>query len=123
MKKIIITEQQEEKLLEYFILEKRYPVEPSKVLIVKEYLDKNFKKGKLAEFKNGKPTNTPVVGRLHNGEVVKNLNSRQLLDELYDEFIGMFSDRIQCLKFLSKVIKDWYNNGISKEGLLSNTYY
>ena len=122
-KKIIITETQEQKLLEYLILEKNYPIEPSKVLLVKDYLDKNFKKGNLAEFgANGLPVNTPVVGLLNNGQVVKNLTAKQLFDVLEDEFRGMFSDKIQRSKFLVQVIKDWYANKISKEGLLSTTH-
>jgi hypothetical protein len=122
-KKIIITETQEQKLLEYLILETTYPIEPNKVLLVKDYLDKNFKKGNLAEFgANGLPVNTPVVGILNNGQVVKNLTAKQLFDILEDEFRGMFSDKIQRSKFLAQVIKDWYGNKISKEGLLSKTH-
>lgn len=122
-KKIIITETQEQKLLEYLILERTYPIEPNKVLLVKDYLDKNFKKGNLAEFgANGLPVNTPVVGLLNNGQVVKNLTAKQLFDVLEDEFRGMFSDKIQRSKFLAQVIKDWYANKISKEGLLSTTH-
>ena len=122
-KKIIITETQEQKLLEYLILEKNYHIEPSKVLLVKDYLDKNFKKGNLAEFgANGLPVNTPVVGLLNNGQVVKNLTAKQLFDVLEDVLRGMFSDKIQRSKFLAQVIKDWYANKISKEGLLSTTH-
>ena len=78
-KKIIITESQEQKLLQYFICEQTFPIEPKKVLIVKKYLDSHFKKGKLSEFgENGLPLNTPVVGLLNNGEVVKNLTASQL---------------------------------------------
>ena len=122
-KKIILTEAQEQKLLEYLILENTYPIDPNKVLLVKRYLDKNFKKGNLAEFgANGLPVNTPVVGLLNNGQVVKNLTAKQLFDILEDEFRGMFSDKIQRSKFLAQVIKDWYANRISKEGLLSTTH-
>ena len=45
-KKIFITEKQEQSLLEHLIVEQRFPVDPNKVLLVKRYLDKNFKKGK-----------------------------------------------------------------------------
>jgi hypothetical protein len=122
MKKIILTEKQEQQLLEFLILEKTYPINPNKVLIVKKYLDKNFKKGTLSEFgSNGLPTNTPVVGVLSNSKVVKNLTAEQLFDILEDEFRGMFSDKIERSKFLTQVIKDWYYNKITKDGLLSKT--
>ena len=122
MKKIILTEKQEQQLLEFLILEKTYPINPNKVLIVKKFLDKNFKKGTLSEFgSNGLPTNTPVVGVLSNSKVVKNLTAGQLFDILEDEFRGMFSDKIERSKFLTQVIKDWYYNKITKDGLLSKT--
>jgi hypothetical protein len=52
---------------------------------------------------------------------VKNLTAKQLFDVLEDEFRGMFDNKIQRSKFLAQVIKDWYANKISKEGLLSKT--
>ena len=121
-KKIIITEKQEQQLLEHLICEQTFPIDTNKVLLVKNYLDKHFKKGTLAEFgENGLPVNTPVVGLLNNGEVVKNLTARQLYDILEDEFKGMYSNKIQLSKFIARVIKDWYANKISKDGLLSTT--
>lgn len=122
-KKIIITEKQEQQLLEHLIIEQEFPIDTNKVLIVKSFLDKNFKRGSLSEFgKNGLPVNTPVVGLLNKGEVIKNLTAKQLFDLLEDEFRGMFSNKIQRSKFLAKVIKDWYAHKISKEGLLSSTH-
>lgn len=122
-KKIIITEQQEQTLLEHLIMEKTYPIDPNKVLLVKAYLDKNFKKGKLAQFgDDGMPEGLSVAGMMSGGNVVKNLTARQLFDILENEFRGMFSDKIQRSKFLAQVIKDWYAGRISKEGLLSTTH-
>ena len=123
-KKIKITESQEQQLLEYLVLEHRYPIEPNKVLLVKDYLDKHFTRGNISQFgENGMPNNTPVVGMLGmNNEVVKNLTAHQLFDVLENEFRGMFDDKIQRSKFLIQVIKDWYYKRISKEGLLSVTY-
>jgi hypothetical protein len=125
-KKIIITESQEQALLEYFVMEKTYPIDPNKVLLVKKYLDKHFKRGKLAQFgADGMPEGVPVVGVISEGKdnnIVKNLTARQLLDLLIDEFRGMFSDKIQRSKFIAQVIKDWYAGKISKEGLLSTTH-
>lgn len=122
-KKIVITEKQEQILLEHLIMERSYPIDPNKVLLVKAYLDKNFKKGKLAQFgDNGIPEGLSVVGMTYGGNVVKNLTARQLYDVLEDEFRGMFPDKIQLSKFLAQVIKDWYAGRISKEGLLSTTH-
>lgn len=121
-KKIILTEIQEKELIKFMIMEKTYPINSEKVLEVKKYLDKNFKRGTLNQFgMNGLPENTPVVGILSNNEVVKNLTAKQLLDILEDEFRGMFSDKIQRKHFLKQVMIDWYYNRISKEGLTSRT--
>ncbi len=124
MKIIKLNENQEKELLEFLVLENRYPVDTEKVLIIKNFLDKNFKRGNITEFgENGLPSNKPVVGMLSNGQIVKNLTARQLFDVLENEFRGMFSDKIQRSKFIAQVIKDWYYKKITKEGLLSTTYY
>ena len=117
---------QEQQLLEYLIMEKTYPIDPTKVLIVKKYLDSHFRKGTLAQFgDDGMPVNTPVVGVIVAGssdkDVAKNLTARQLFDVLEHEFRGMFSDKIERSKFLAQVIKDWYADKITKDGLLSKT--
>lgn len=122
-RKIIITEQQEQTLLEHLIMEKTYPIDPNKVLVIKGYLDKNFKKGEISQFgSSGMPEGMSVVGIISGGNVVKNLTAKQLFDVLEDEFRGMFSDKVQRSKFLAQVIKDWYAGRISKEGLLSTTH-
>lgn len=123
-KKIIITESQEQQLLEYMICEKTFPIDTTKVLVVKDYLDKHFKKGKLSKFGNdGFPVDEPVVGmKGGDGEVVKNLTARQLLDILEEFSKSLFTNTIEQEKFLIQVMKDWYYNRISKEGLLSVTH-
>lgn len=123
-KKIILTEAQEKEFIRFMITEKTYPVEPTKVLRVKEFLDKNFKRGSLTGLgNNGFPKNTPVVGMISNKEVVKNLTAEQLLYLLEDEFRGMFDDKEKLKRFLKQVMKHWYYKNISKEGLLTITNY
>lgn len=119
-KKIILTEVQERELIKYILKEeeKRYPVNSDLVLRVKDYLDKNFQRGNLGEFKSDKPVNTPIVGMLLNNKVVKNLSDKQLLDMLEDEFAGIFNNKQQRRWFLAKVMKHWYYKNISKEGVL-----
>ena len=123
MKKIIINESQEQMLLEHLICEKRYPIEPEKVLHVKNFLDKNFERGNLGKFgDNGFPLNEPIVGMKFNGKVVKNVTGEQLLDILNDEYRALYNDKIRNEKFLATVMRDWYYKKISKEGLLSVTH-
>lgn len=119
-KKIILTETQERELIKHILKEeeKRYPVNSDLVLRVKEYLDKNFQRGNLGEFKSDKPVNTPIVGMLLNNKVVKNLSDQQLLDILMDKFKVMYDNEEQLKWFLTKVMIHWYYKKISKEGVL-----
>jgi hypothetical protein len=118
-KKIILTETQERELIKHILKEeKRYPVNLDLVLRVKEYLDKNFQRGNLGEFKSDKPVNTPIVGMLLNNKVVKNLSDQQLLDILMDKFKVMYDNEEQLKWFLTKVMIHWYYKKISKEGVL-----
>ena len=123
-KKIYITEKQEQMLMEHLVMERRFSINPTQVLLVKEFLDKNFQPCKLNEFgDNGAPVATPIVQmKGPDGSPVKGLTARQLYDYLEPQFANMFSDKIQMSKFLVQVIKDWYYGRISKEGLLSTTH-
>ena len=123
-KKIYITEKQEQMLMEHLIMERRFSINPTQVLLVKEFLDKNFQPCKLNEFgANGAPVATPIVQmKGPDGSPVKGLTARQLYDYLEPQFANMFSDKIQMSKFLVQVIKVWYYGRISKEGLLSTTH-
>lgn len=123
-KKIYITEEQEQMLVGHLVMETRFPINPTQVLIVKEFLDKNFQPCKLNEFgANGVPIATPIVQiKGPDGQPVKGLTARQLYDYLEPQFANMFSDKIHMSKFLVQVIKDWYYNRITKEGLLSVTH-
>lgn len=122
-KKIILTESQEHLLVEHLICEKRYPVETDKVLHVKNFLDKNFERGKISKIgENGFPLDEPIVGVKYNNKVVQNKTGNQLLDILKDEYRGLYEDKIRLEKFLARVMIDWYYKRITKEGLLSVTH-
>lgn len=97
-----------------------YP-DPEKVLIVKNYLDKNFAKATIDDTSaDGYPMSIPVVGMKDaSGNPVRNLNATQLFDILQDKFQDIISSREERDKFLKQVIQDWYSDNISKDGELS----
>ena len=129
MRKIIITEKQEQKLIGMMLNEaKVYSVEPGKVLLVKEYLDKNFvhatyettgPDGKLQVAQIG-VCKSPTNGK-PNEEFRK--FPKQMFQELEEEFKDMYTDKVQRTKFLQQVLRDWFADKITKEGLLSVNRY
>lgn len=123
-KKIYITEEQEQMLVEHLVMERRYAINPSHVLYVKEILDKNFIKCKLNQMApNGMPVSTPIVQlKGPDGKPVRNCDARYVFDFLEPKCANMFADKIQLPKFLKQVIEDWYAGNITKEGLLSVTH-
>lgn len=119
-KRLFITESQFEKLKMYES-EKKFYIEPQKVLIVKKTLDKMFSRGSMDSMgSDGYPTRTNVIGmKGNNGEVVKNMTFEQVLDLLEDKFHNVYTDKEKRSRFLKQVLNDWYNKKISKEGMLS----
>lgn len=126
MKKIIINEKQEKTILSNIIYETtQFTVDPVKVLLIKNFLDKNFKRASLNGMGNdGYPSATPIVGMIgSNGEVIKNMSDEQLFDLLCDKFKNIYANNIQRNKFIAQVMKDWFYKKISNEGLLSVNLY
>ena len=119
-KRLIITEETEQKLIADILAEAFYPTS-DKVLAIKEYLDKNFAKQKLDSLDvNGYPTKENTVVMLSKEkQPLKTLNMKELLRLLDDKFHNMVSDDIDRKKFLKQVIRDWYQNKIKNNGILS----
>lgn len=109
---------------DYSISKSKYIVEPEKVLLVKKFLDSNFKKDTIETFDDGGfPNQTPIVGLIDsNNIVVKNMSDNQLFDYLIDEFQNLYNED-KLNPFIKLVIKDWYNNKINDNGTLSTSYY
>lgn len=124
-KKVIINEEQAAMIIKADIPHtfacKRYVINPDKVLIVKKYLDGNFKRGKMETIgDDGFPCITPIIAMLSStGDVLKNMNFEQCKDMLVDKYKKMFSNDDERDKFLGQVMKDWYNNKIGLYGSLS----
>lgn len=120
MRQILINEGDETKIISELISEAFYP-NVDKVLFIKDYIDKNFKKQSLDDIDtNGYPCSTPsVVMMSKSGQPMKTMEMKEFLLFLDDKFHNMISDESDRKKFLKQVITDWYNNKISKNGLLS----
>ena len=130
MKKLIITEEQVHALSNVIrqnnqdkLPEKAgpYVVNPENVLLVKKYLDSNFKKGQLDQIgPDGFPAKVRIAGMMtSNGDILQNLGEMQLEDLLIEKFKNMFIDKVERQKFLHQVLDDWFNDKIGMFGNLS----
>lgn len=91
------------------------------VLTVKKFLDKGFTRDLQDDIdSNGYPKKKCVVSMLSTDkQTLKTMSMRELLLMLDDKFNSMVSDESDRRKFLKQVIRDWFDNKISKQGLLS----
>ena len=132
MRKVIITQEQAEYIQKKLIGEeiglptpqkagKPYFISPEKVLIVKRFLDSNFKKGSYENIgANGFPQKQRIVAMLSSdGQVLKNMYLDQLKDLLIDKFQNMFVDHEQRSIFMERVLNDWFDDKIGVFGTLS----
>ena len=124
--KVIINEKQAKKLVQLMAEDcaccKQYSYSPEKVLIVKKYLDDNFKKGSIEGMGNdGMPSNTCIVAMINpqTGNVAQNMYDYQLHEFLINKFQNMFVDKDERSKFLGQVMRDWYEDKIGLYGSLS----
>ncbi len=121
MKKIIIREDKEYLLYEEAMLEEMFGGWGDKVKSIKDYLDKNFARAAATMFgEDGKPQVKQVVAWLDDyKQIVKTLTEVQLFYIIQDQFKKIISDKKERDKFLIQVLKDWYNNKITKNYSLS----
>ena len=132
MKKVIITEQQEKELVKKLNedayqmpvdkkMNKPYTINPDKVLVVKKFLDDNFQKGN-AEFigNNGRVNKVRIISMPDsNGESLRDLTADNLVDLLIDRFKNMFLDHNERSLFMKQVVKDWMDDKITVNGILT----
>jgi len=119
-KNIVINENQAE-LLGQTLREQQYPIDPEKVLLVKQFLDCNFVKAMMDNIGNdGYPCQLEIVAmKAPNGNILKNMYKEDLLDLLIDKYKNIYLDHDQRRKFLGQVMDDWYHNKIGLYGSLS----
>lgn len=97
-----------------------YPT-ADKVLAVKRYLDDNFIKNETDDIgDDGYPKKIKSAVLVNKSkQPLKTFMPKELLLLLDDKFQRMISNKDDRKKFLKQIITDWFNNKISKEGVLS----
>lgn len=137
MKKLLISEEQEKKLIELLSesdetvqqmpidkkMNKPYCIDPDKVLVVKRHLDKRFKPCKYTKLVGGRPK-TIKIGCMvdDDGNGLKYMYKEDMIDYLIDYFQKMFLDQTEREMFLSKVLDAWFNNKIGVHGTLDTNH-
>ena len=91
------------------------------VLMVKKFLDNGFARQLQDDIDiNGYPKKKCVVTMLSTDrQPLKTMSMRELLLMLDDKFNSMVKDDGDRRKFLKQIIRDWFDNKITKQGLLS----
>lgn len=91
------------------------------VLMVKRFLDNGFSRQLQDDIdSNGYPKKKCVVTMLSTDrQPLKTMSMRELLLMLDDKFNSMVKDEKDRRNFLKQIIRDWFDNKISKQGLLS----
>lgn len=119
-KKIFVTEEQM-KYIKGNVNEAKFPVDPNKVLVIKKFLDDNFQKGGIASIgEDGYPTTISIVAlKGTDGSLLKNMDDKQLFYMLQDKFQHIYDETFKRDRLLKQIIKDWYKDKISKNGLLT----
>lgn len=118
-KRILINENTEQEVISG-ILEEALCPSAEKVLLVKNFIDKNFAKVEVDDIDdNGYPTKDKMINMLSNGQPLKTMSLSEFLLMLDDKFHSMISNDSDRKKFLKQIIKDWYTGKLAKNGILS----
>ena len=116
---IKITEERERQIIQDVLAESYYPT-GEKVLAVKKYLDSTFQRIQTDDIdEKGYPKKVNCVVLMSGNQQLKPMTMGELLTMLDDKFGYMISNKEDRRKFLMQVIKDWYNNNIDRNGVLS----
>lgn len=117
---IIINEEIENRWFKQILSESFYPT-TERVLMIKRFLDGNFQRSEIDDIgEDGYPKKVKsAVLMSSNKQPLKTMSQDELLILLDDKFNHMISDKNDRKKFFRQIIKDWMENRISKEGILS----
>ena len=118
-KNIIINEDTEREVIGEILTEGFSP-DKEKVLIVKDYIDKNFEPVRIDDIDaNGYPVKDKMVNMLSGGQPIKTMTLKEFLLLLDDKFNPIITNDDDRKRFLKQIIKDWYSGKLGKNGLLS----
>lgn len=100
------------------LINEAFHPERAKVLAVKEYLDKMFKRTSSFDIVDGYPKKIGSVALMGGSEALKIMDYEEALLMLDDHFHDMIKDDKDRRKFLGAVLKYWYTKDITPEGIL-----
>lgn len=120
MRKNILINEETEREIVGGILTESFSPSAEKVLLVKDYIDKNFAKVEIDDIdENGYPTKDKMVNMLSGGQPLKTMTLGDFLLILDDKFHSIITDDNDRKKFIKQIIKDWYTGKLAKNGVLS----
>ena len=120
MRKNILINEETEREIVGGILTESFSPSAEKVLLVKDYIDKNFAKVEIDDIdENGYPTKDKMVNMLSGGQPLKTMTLGDFLLMLDDKFHSIITDDNDRKKFIKQIIKDWYTGKLAKNGILS----
>jgi hypothetical protein len=118
MKKIILTENKlntaNKEIIEVSFCDK--------VVLVKKFLDGNFMRGSIEKTADdGTMKRTGIFIQLDDKHMPTKsmMSATSVFDMIQDKFKKILPNKNKRNKFLIRLIKDWYNNKITKDGVLS----
>ena len=92
------------------------------VLLVKKFLDGNFMRGTIEKTgDDGTMKKAGIFIQLDDKHMPtkSNIGAETLFDMIQDKFSSILPDKQARDKFIIRMIKDWYDNKITKDGTLS----
>lgn len=117
---IILNERTESDVISKILSETFCPAY-EKVMAIKDYLDRNFRKTTIDDVdENGYPSKTRCAVMVSDGgKPLRTMQPREIILMLDDKFQNIISDKNDRIKFLRQTLKDWLDGKISASGILS----
>lgn len=102
------------------MLSEAFAPNAQQVVIIKKYLDSNFRRTFIDDIDEfAKPIKRPAITRLIMGQEVETIEGSELVDILAEKFPNMIGNEEDAKKFMTQVVKDWFDKKISDNGILS----
>lgn len=102
------------------MLSEAFAPNAQQVVIIKKYLDSNFRRTFIDDIDEfAKPIKRPAITRLIMGQEVETIEGSELVDILAEKFPNMIGNKEDAKKFMTQIVKDWFDKKISDNGILS----